>query len=386
MSEKLFYIRKRGQVSGPFSVAQLQALYQRGQFGRFHEVSEDRQAWTAASSLAFLFPSAPASDAAMEVASAPLSAQATQMATWYYLDAAGQPQGPVSRGQLDHLRQSGQISGQSLVFQTGMATWTALDQVAATSVAVAVPLEAVPAAASWDEDACWRRVRGGVTLLIVSMFVWVGALLFQALALALVLVEEASPAVLGVLVLYWVLLLAARVVEAVGDGFLAAAPRTLSGRWLAVAAFVLALIWPLSYLLMVLASLLSHGRAADPIWGVLALAGVLLASVLDAFRLLLVQRFLQVVATRWQAADLARVLTILLILYAIFWGLVLLAAAVGAGVGLRGPLESGALVVLLALFWVIALSAGVLALFWFVRFLIVLFQVRTLISQAALRE
>jgi hypothetical protein len=43
-------------------------------------------------------------------------------------------------------------------------------------------------------------------------------------------------------------------------------------------------------------------------------------------------------------------------------------------------------VVVLVLLWVILLSSAVLAIFWFVRFLIGLFQVRALIGRSALRE
>jgi hypothetical protein len=55
MSDKQYYIRIRGKVRGPFDIAQLRALRERGQFTSFHEISEDRNLWTTASVLAELF-------------------------------------------------------------------------------------------------------------------------------------------------------------------------------------------------------------------------------------------------------------------------------------------------------------------------------------------
>jgi hypothetical protein len=394
MSEKLFYVRMRGRVSGPFSVTQLQALYQRGQLGRFHEVSEDRQSWATASTLGFLFPPAPGGEAVLEVGSAaPASffTQKTELGTWYYLDAAGQAQGPVSREQLDELRRNGGVSGQSLVYEAGMAAWTPLDQLAPAAVAVAVPLDAESAAGLSDGGPSWRRVRAGVTLLIVSMFVWAGAIVLLVSGLVAAAMTNPGPP-FALLIFCYGILLAARIFEAVGDGLLAAAPATSSGKGLAVAAFVLALVWLLFFLLVVLlwaaapGSSVSAGRTSQEAWAVLVVVGWLVVGVLDAVRLVLVQRFLQAVAARWQAPELARTLAMLIVISAVFWGLLVIAAGVGVGMAWRGPPEPGALVVVLVLFWVIALCAAVLALFWFVRFVIALFQVRALIGRAALHE
>jgi hypothetical protein len=57
MSAKPLYVRVRGKVLGPFSPAQLANLRDRGQFRSFHEVSEDRVGWQAASTLPGMFPS-----------------------------------------------------------------------------------------------------------------------------------------------------------------------------------------------------------------------------------------------------------------------------------------------------------------------------------------
>jgi hypothetical protein len=234
-----------------------------------------------------------------------------------------------------------------------------------------------------------------VTLLLVSVFVAAGALFLLAFGLIIAVAGESPGGFLATLIICYTIGFASRVVEAVGDGFLAVAPRTLRGKGLAVAAFVLALVWPLFYLLLVpgrpwsLDVFLSHAdRRLLDAWEILVLAGSSLACVLDAVRVVLVQCFLQAVAARLQARELARTFTLLTVLYGVLWALLLLAVGVwaAAGVALWNPRESGGLVVVLVLLWVILLSSAVLAIFWFVRFLIALFQVRALIGRAALRE
>src|SRR5262245_38442438 len=55
-----WYVRVRGRVRGPLTWAQRHSLRDRGQLARFHEVSQDRQTWVGADSLAGLFPRAEA--------------------------------------------------------------------------------------------------------------------------------------------------------------------------------------------------------------------------------------------------------------------------------------------------------------------------------------
>lgn len=58
MNDKQLFVRVRGKVTGPFGLQQLQSLRDRGQFRRFHEVSEDRKRWVSASTISELFPTA----------------------------------------------------------------------------------------------------------------------------------------------------------------------------------------------------------------------------------------------------------------------------------------------------------------------------------------
>lgn len=131
MSEKRLYVRVRGRVIGPFSLAQLKALRERGQFHRFHEVSEDRKRWVSAATLEELFADGAESVLAIEptdarpgtAAAAPRTDPATE---WFYVDAQGNQAGPVSQDQLLSFARAGTIKGETLVWKEGLANWMTL--------------------------------------------------------------------------------------------------------------------------------------------------------------------------------------------------------------------------------------------------------------------
>src|SRR5438132_85395 len=81
-----WYVRARGRVLGPLSWAQLQSLRDRGQLARFHEVSQDRQNWVGADSLAQLFPQAEAG----RLPGSSGSTHAAGLAEFIVLDDAGE--------------------------------------------------------------------------------------------------------------------------------------------------------------------------------------------------------------------------------------------------------------------------------------------------------
>jgi TM2 domain-containing membrane protein YozV len=118
MGEKLYYIRDRGKVRGPFDLAGLQALRDRGQLSSFHEISENRQTWRSASSLAEVFST---SGHARPVVAAP--AEPGTVRDWYYVASDGQQRGPMTRRQLKRMRQEGAIDDLTLVWREGMSDW-----------------------------------------------------------------------------------------------------------------------------------------------------------------------------------------------------------------------------------------------------------------------
>src|SRR5262249_48870333 len=134
MPGRLYYIRTRGKVLGPFTVEQLKGLHHRGQFGRFHEISEDRRNWSAAATLEEVFSPPPTSRAnpiadlgyAMErtatrVESAlPATGQAV---TWYYWDAAANQPVPFLPDQVPALLKAGNLDPSTMVMNEHMTTW-----------------------------------------------------------------------------------------------------------------------------------------------------------------------------------------------------------------------------------------------------------------------
>jgi hypothetical protein len=149
MAEQLYFVRKRGEVSGPFSVAQLRSLHARGLFARFNEVSLDGAHWVPASSIQELFPAAPGQTVSEVAAPAPATGHglpltrlepppetplpatvcepvADSIAGWYYLDRHGAQQGPYTLYDLQQLLDSGQVDPSTYASRPGMAQWVEL--------------------------------------------------------------------------------------------------------------------------------------------------------------------------------------------------------------------------------------------------------------------
>jgi len=119
-----YFLRMRGQVSGPYSLAQLHNLRSRGQLGRFHEVSQDQVHWAAASEVAALFPPGP--QLAPSGAPATAAPALATVAEWYYMDRKNQQQGPVSLQDLQGLLDAGQADAETLACKPGLPEWLPL--------------------------------------------------------------------------------------------------------------------------------------------------------------------------------------------------------------------------------------------------------------------
>lgn len=131
MSNKQYFIRVRGQIRGPFTVAQLKSMRDRGQFHGFHEVSDDRRTWSTASSMADVFGGGAAAPAQAETATAvqterPAEPTAQSTEKWFYLGAGQKTIGPYSREQLAELWQQGTIDANTLVCKEGLPSWVAV--------------------------------------------------------------------------------------------------------------------------------------------------------------------------------------------------------------------------------------------------------------------
>lgn len=138
-----YFIRVRGRVLGPFTLAKLKLLRSRGQFSRAHEFSTDRETWQPASLLEELLepvltPSGPAEPVAAGPAAAgavpslpqPGSSRtgATPGALWYY-NVAGELYGPVSIFDLRTMAAGGNLRADDYVWKEGMPNWLPIAQV-----------------------------------------------------------------------------------------------------------------------------------------------------------------------------------------------------------------------------------------------------------------
>jgi hypothetical protein len=135
MSEGPYFIRVRGKVLGPFTLKRLKDLRSLGQFGRFHEISQDRKLWTSAATLTEVFTDAAkvreygsaSGEAAPESGFAgQASATPAQAAEWFYVDGSGQRNGPLTETDLLNLASQGQIELDTPVWCYGMADWAEL--------------------------------------------------------------------------------------------------------------------------------------------------------------------------------------------------------------------------------------------------------------------
>lgn len=149
------FIRLRGRVQGPFSTAQLQALHERGQFSRAHEVSEDRVNWRPAATLSHVFVApkvrplppqkvAPRPDSGDEIIAlgteAPEKSPAAVVTgparlakpVWHY-SVGKETYGPVTILELRGLLAGGQLQGSDLIWKDGLPDWTPASEVAELS-------------------------------------------------------------------------------------------------------------------------------------------------------------------------------------------------------------------------------------------------------------
>lgn len=141
MATPTWYIRNRGQVSGPFNTSELESLRAQGKFARFHEVSEDRQTWVSASSLTAIFPApavespkvesppnasstgSPVPSGSSAPAYHPGSLGPIDDGEIWYFSHRGSPPCAVSFLELKRKAMNRQIDQETLVWKDGLPKW-----------------------------------------------------------------------------------------------------------------------------------------------------------------------------------------------------------------------------------------------------------------------
>jgi hypothetical protein len=343
MTDKPLYVRVRGKVIGPFGLRELLSLRDRGQFRRFHEISEDRKTWLTASTLAEVFPSAgaekpgrseegrepsPNSELVLEAAdvvqSSPPSAQSS--AEWFYVDANEKRQGPVSKEHLLALREGGAVKAETPVWKTGMSEWAEFASVNTLASAPPAKSSLTP-----EDRSEWRRVQTGITLVLLGVFITIGTGFLVALALIVSMDRTDRTAATVALFFGFIACLtgfSAQILETVGFGFCAAAPAKCGNRGLATITLVLGIACSIiSLLLLVLlltsgfvnperSSLFTEAPAEE------ATAAILIVLDVISFGLWLAkpfffQFFLRAAAVGLGAKSLAQNIVYLLVFYGI---------------------------------------------------------------------
>jgi hypothetical protein len=124
-----YFIRIRGKAFGPLNEEQLKDMKAKGSLGKTTEVSENKTDWRLAETLEFLFPLPPpppqpplsfsssTSSATYGVQSPSQPVQ--ESADWYYSIDGTEGYGPMTAASIEQMFRSGQLDGDSYVWQHG---------------------------------------------------------------------------------------------------------------------------------------------------------------------------------------------------------------------------------------------------------------------------
>jgi hypothetical protein len=269
----------RGRVMGPFGPQQLKSLRDRGQLGRFHELSEDRQSWVPAASVTELFPPAGEIEMIANPGVQPLGAvlrpqsgiragmaASGDVREWYYMDGQDQQHGPLSLGQLESLRIAEDITDPTLVWKQGMEDWTPFSflglvlaprggRSAGDAAGAARPFSPTETARAVETVLGWRRVRSGLTLVLVALFVAIAGGVLAAYGILIGITDDGragASTVAFTLLFVGMIGFVSQLVETVGFGFCAACPPESGAKGLGATVLVLAVANPVLTLLIMI--------------------------------------------------------------------------------------------------------------------------------------
>ncbi len=181
-----YHIRIRGSVLGPFRLERLQAMIQRGQLTRLHEVSNDGGEWRAAGDFPELFPPPPASSPAagsepqmtqvspLVVESTTATRSEPSAVQWFY-ELNGKENGPAPLSELTQFIATGAVGPDNCVWREGMADWQPLRT---TDLAVYLPRKSTPArslrGSALPEDADGATLPPKTVQLLLDIRTWSG--------------------------------------------------------------------------------------------------------------------------------------------------------------------------------------------------------------------
>ena len=108
-----YFVRIKSRVFGPFDEPQLLEMKSKGKITRVTEVSENKYAWQAAETLTFLY------EPVQTPPQTPTAWASPEPAEWFYSINGTEGYGPITATAIEQMLQSGQLSGNSYVWQQG---------------------------------------------------------------------------------------------------------------------------------------------------------------------------------------------------------------------------------------------------------------------------
>ena len=134
-----YFVQVGDKVKGPFSIAQLRVLRDRGSLGSFHRISSDKVNWKQAKDLDGLFakknPSRKVASTNETTLSKNTEADQTikveqlpdsknQDGGWYYLDSKERARGPISESVIEGMCGDGRLALDSMIWSSELSAWT----------------------------------------------------------------------------------------------------------------------------------------------------------------------------------------------------------------------------------------------------------------------
>lgn len=185
-----FYVRREGQIEGPWELSKLQSEIRLRKLAKYHDVSEDKQTWIKAGSLEELFPKRSIRKQVggrnEDLTLAPDELDLEEEKVWYFESETGQ-QGPMTLTELRKVVSSGNTVLDDLVWRDGWPDWRSVEQVPEigdlllhraeqTVVTDATRMVDVPAPAQTKSTAAMISVSLGIIVLALSCLPPVGFL------------------------------------------------------------------------------------------------------------------------------------------------------------------------------------------------------------------
>ena len=138
-TEELYFVRRRGKIDGPWNIGKLKSEVKLRRLSRIHEVSDDKENWSRAETLTWLFPKTKVHQKSAHLDSAyPGSASPAQLSqsdlveqsdvvanvdTNWFLGIDGREIGPMGTAEVKHKIITGETHASDLIWQAGYPDW-----------------------------------------------------------------------------------------------------------------------------------------------------------------------------------------------------------------------------------------------------------------------